>query len=71
VSAALHDNRIEGAAALPEVPRINVDKVALEALLRRFEGRVTELARHLGVSRPKLYRLLWAADLDPASFRHS
>jgi len=30
---------------------------------------VAEVARHAGVSRPKLYRLLWAAGLDPATFR--
>jgi len=30
---------------------------------------VAEMARHVGVSRPKLYRLLWSAELDPARFR--
>jgi DNA-binding phage protein len=31
---------------------------------------VAEIARHVGVSRPRLYRLLWSAGLDPAQFRH-
>jgi transcriptional regulator of acetoin/glycerol metabolism len=42
---------------------------ALDELLRRFQGRVTEAARHVGLSRPKLYRMLWAEGIDPASFR--
>jgi hypothetical protein len=27
------------------------------------------MARHVGVSRPKMYRMLWSAELDPAQFR--
>jgi hypothetical protein len=27
------------------------------------------MARHVGVSRPKLYRMLWSVGLDPAGFR--
>ena len=46
-----------------------LDKVALEDLLGRFQGRVAEMARHLGITRPKLYRLLWAEGLEPAQFR--
>jgi hypothetical protein len=29
------------------------------------------MARHAHVSRPKMYRLLWAMDLDPAAFRQT
>jgi DNA-binding NtrC family response regulator len=46
-----------------------VDKAGLEELLGRFQGRVAEMARHLGITRPKLYRLLWAEGLEPAQFR--
>ena len=45
------------------------DKAGLEVLLGRFQGRVAEMARHLGITRPKLYRLLWAEGLEPAQFR--
>jgi DNA-binding NtrC family response regulator len=46
-----------------------LDKARLEALLGQFQGRVAELARALGITRPKLYRLLWAEGIDPAPFR--
>jgi DNA-binding NtrC family response regulator len=69
VRAALQDNRIEHAAPRQEAPAVALDRPALEALLARFGGRVAEMARHVGVSRPKLYRLLWSVGLDPATFR--
>ena len=74
VRAAMEDNRIgarvpAAAAAPPERPQVELDAGALEDLLRQFHGRVAEMARHLGISRPKLYRLLWAAELEPAQFR--
>jgi DNA-binding NtrC family response regulator len=50
-------------------PAPALDKASLEELLGRFQGRVAEMARHLGVTRPKLYRLLWAEGIDPALFR--
>jgi len=46
-----------------------LDKAALEDLLGRFQGRVAEMARHVGITRPKLYRLLWAEGLEPAQYR--
>jgi DNA-binding NtrC family response regulator len=55
--------------APPRAPAPTLDKAALEELLGRFQGRVAEMARHLGVTRPKLYRLLWAEGLEPARFR--
>ena len=71
VAAALQDNRISLASppAPAEAAVADLDRISLEALLRQFHGRVAEMARHVGVSRPKLYRLLWAAELDPAAFR--
>ncbi len=69
VLASMEDNRIEPAAQVRETAPIELDRAALEELLRRFGGRVAEMARHVGVSRPKLYRMLWAAELDPAPFR--
>ena len=49
--------------------RAGLDKAGLEELLGRFQGRVAEMARHMGITRPKLYRLLWAEGLEPAQFR--
>ncbi len=46
-----------------------LDKAGLEELLGRFQGRVAEMARHLGITRPRLYRILWAEGLEPAQFR--
>jgi DNA-binding NtrC family response regulator len=70
VRSALQDNRVTMEAPPPaDQPAVELDPASLEALLQRFHGRVAEVARHAGVSRPKLYRLLWAAGLDPASFR--
>jgi DNA-binding NtrC family response regulator len=70
VQAALDDNRIEGSALPLDAPPIDLDRACLEELLGQFGGRVAEIARHVGVSRPRLYRLLWTAGLDPAQFRH-
>jgi DNA-binding NtrC family response regulator len=70
VQAALEDNRIEGSALPLDAPPIDLDRACLEQLLGQFGGRVAEIARHVGVSRPRLYRLLWSAGLDPAQFRH-
>ena len=58
-------------AALPASAHAAVapDREALALLLTQFQGRVAALGRHLGFSRPKLYRLLEAHGLDPASYR--
>jgi DNA-binding NtrC family response regulator len=69
VQAALDDNRIERSLAPPEKFPAVIDRAGLEDLLRRFRGRVSEMARHVGVSRPRMYRMLWAEGLDPAPFR--
>jgi DNA-binding NtrC family response regulator len=69
VLAALEDNRIEHTEMPSDPPQVELDRAGLEELLQRFGGRVAEMARHVGLSRPKMYRLLWAADLDPARYR--
>jgi DNA-binding NtrC family response regulator len=69
IREALADNRTEGEAHPVEAAPLELDQACLEGLLRQFGGRVAEVARHVGVSRPKLYRLLWAAGIDPAQFR--
>jgi DNA-binding NtrC family response regulator len=69
VVSALEDNRTEHERVVPAEPPGVLDHSALDELLRRFQGRVTEAARHVGLSRPKLYRMLWAEGIDPASFR--
>jgi DNA-binding NtrC family response regulator len=69
VLAALEDNRLEQGAPPVPTPQLNLDRAGLEALLVGNAGRVAEMARQAGVSRPKMYRLLWAAGLDPATFR--
>jgi DNA-binding NtrC family response regulator len=69
VRAALDDNRIGESESRPDEPPVAYDRTSLEGLLHRFEGRVAEMARHVGVSRPKMYRMLWSVDLDPAGFR--
>jgi len=47
----------------PELEPLVVGKNDLEQLLERFHGGVAAAARHLGITRPKLYRLLrvWAS----------
>lgn len=69
VREALQDNDLERAAPAADPPALELDRVHLEDLLRRYGGRVAESARSAGVSRPRLYRLLWAAGIDPAEFR--
>jgi DNA-binding NtrC family response regulator len=67
VRAALRKDLPE--SAVPQREARELDKAGLEDLLRRFQGRVAEMSRHLGITRPKLYRLLWAQGLEPAQFR--
>jgi DNA-binding NtrC family response regulator len=46
-----------------------LDKAELTRLMERFHGKVAAAARELGVSRPRLYRLLWAQSIQPELFR--
>lgn len=68
-AAALEDGQIDHAEVPLEAPQVEFDRPCLEGLLQQFGGRVAEMARHVGVSRPKMYRLLWSVGLDPAAFR--
>ena len=47
------------------------DKAGLEQVLERFQGGVASAARHLGITRPRLYRLLRVQGVEPAAFRPS
>ena len=44
-----------------EAPALH--KEELTQLMERFHGKVAAAARHVGVTRPKLYRLLWANEI--------
>jgi DNA-binding NtrC family response regulator len=66
---ALEDGQIDHEEIPLEKPPVVFDHACLEGLLHQFGGRVAEMARHVGVSRPKLYRMLWSVGLDPAKFR--
>jgi len=46
-----------------------LNKADLARLMERFHGKVAAAARHLGITRPKLYRMLWSQDIKPAHFR--
>jgi DNA-binding NtrC family response regulator len=72
VVAALRKDLPDGTPPRRAAPARDVevpDRAGLEQLLVRFQGRVAEMARHLGMTRPRLYRLLWAQGLEPAQFR--
>jgi transcriptional regulator of acetoin/glycerol metabolism len=68
VRAAL---RTTGSVTGPQLDRVLpvISKIALENLLALFKGKIAAAARHLGVTRPKLYRMLWAEGIEPARFR--
>jgi transcriptional regulator of acetoin/glycerol metabolism len=44
-------------------------KEELVLLMEQFRGKVAMAARHLGVTRPRLYRLLWSHEIKPETFR--
>jgi DNA-binding NtrC family response regulator len=58
-------NGVEKTKSEPSI----LDKADLTALMEQFRGKVASAARHLGITRPKLYRLLWAQDIKAARFR--
>jgi hypothetical protein len=37
--------------------------------MERFHGKVAASARYLGITRPRLYRLLWTQGIKPVRFR--
>ena len=67
VMEALRKNLPEGGEQQHDTQML--DRTRLEELLVQFQGQVAKMARHLGMMRPNLYRLLWAEGLDPALFR--
>jgi DNA-binding NtrC family response regulator len=69
VRLALSTTRSMVTAAARKAEPVVLDKLELTQLMERFQGRVAAAARHIGVTRPKLYRMLWAHDIKPASFR--
>jgi DNA-binding NtrC family response regulator len=46
-----------------------LDKADLTRLMERFHGKVAASARYLGITRPRLYRLLWTQGIKPVRFR--
>jgi len=68
VRSALWTTRSLKAGAAERDPVV-LDKAALTKLMERFHGKVAAAARHLGVTRPRLYRMLWGQGVKPARFR--
>jgi DNA-binding NtrC family response regulator len=52
-------------------PPRTLDKAELERLMAQFHGHVAAAARHVGMTRPKLYRMLGAHGLEPSGFRRA
>ena len=50
-------------------PSFSLDKAELTELMRSHRGNVAVAARHLGVTRSRLYRLLCAQAIEPVAFR--
>ncbi|MFL5411696.1 MAG: sigma 54-interacting transcriptional regulator [Myxococcales bacterium] len=69
VRMALRTTRSMVVENVKKTERAVLDKDDLTRLMERFHGKVAAAARELGITRPKLYRLLWAQDIDPALFR--
>ena len=68
VRLALATSRSMAASPEKSEPAI-LDKADLTRLMEHFHGKVAAAARHLGMTRPRLYRLLWAQEIDPGNFR--
>ncbi|MEZ4373097.1 MAG: response regulator [Polyangiaceae bacterium] len=49
--------------------RVEVGRRYLEAVLKRFQGRISDAASYAGVERESFYRLLRKHGLDPEAFR--
>lgn len=61
-SRSVHAEEIESRPA-------DVDKASIERALEQCRGRVASVARQLGLSRPRLYRMFAAHGIDPGSYR--
>ena len=69
VKSALWTTRSMASPSTAKREPVVLDKAELTALMERFQGKVAAAARQLGVTRPKLYRLLWSQGIEPAAFR--
>ncbi|TMA30124.1 MAG: sigma-54-dependent Fis family transcriptional regulator [Deltaproteobacteria bacterium] len=69
VRLALWTTRSMAGGPEKKIQPLILDKAELTRLMERFEGKVASAARHLGITRPKLYRMLWAEEIKPARFR--
>jgi DNA-binding NtrC family response regulator len=69
VRLALWTTRSLAAGFQKKIESLVLDKADLTQLMERFQGKVASAARHLGITRPKLYRMLWAEEIKPARFR--
>ncbi len=68
VQVALQSTRSMTAAAEPD-PRREVDKDRIETALLEGHGHVAAVARYLGVSRPRLYRMFATHGINPSAYR--
>jgi DNA-binding NtrC family response regulator len=50
-------------------PPRSLDRAELDELMTAFSGHVAAAARHVGMTRPKLYRLLGAYGIEPGVYR--
>jgi DNA-binding NtrC family response regulator len=70
VRLALWTTRSMATGVIKSLEPVVLDKADLTLLMERFHGKVATAARHLGITRPKLYRMLWAQGVKPAGFRN-
>ena len=70
LSAGAHWATSTWAEAL-DIARLESGKRYLEAVLKRYKGRVADAAQHAGVERESFYRLLKKHGIDASSFRPS
>lgn len=68
VMTALRSTR---ATLAPHAPNAHagVDKTSIEAAMSTGHGQVASVARQLGVSRPRLYRMFAQHGIDPTAYR--
>ena len=68
VLLALSTSRSMAAGPEKSEPAV-LDKEDLIRLMEHFKGKVAAAARQLGITRPRLYRQLWAQGIKPGRFR--
>ncbi|GDX81591.1 hypothetical protein LBMAG42_34020 [Deltaproteobacteria bacterium] len=70
VEAALRSTRAMSAPPPPDAAE-DLDKAGIEAAMFTGHGHVASVARQLGVSRPRLYRMFALHGIDPSAYRAS